>query len=178
MVCPTSYEIAAPFYPLISLYYLFRSCLDSCCFQDSCTLWFLKLRISLLTVDEVRRLEFYLLWAWVLKSMSVAPKNLYWLGQTYFLICHERQNIHLHELGLYVTQNLMTDNKTKQVRPFCVLTCEYCLVILGLLMKCLKYSCRGKMKIKGSMSAAQKFTPDIFPKPAKLWAVPCGMCHC
>jgi len=27
---------------------------------------------------------------------------------------------------------------------------------------------RGKMKIKGSMSAAQKFTPDIFPKPAKL----------
>jgi hypothetical protein len=28
--------------------------------------------------------------------------------------------------------------------------------------------CRGKMKIKGSMSAAQKFTPDIFPKPSKL----------
>ncbi|XP_039144471.1 non-specific lipid-transfer protein-like 1 [Dioscorea cayenensis subsp. rotundata] len=27
---------------------------------------------------------------------------------------------------------------------------------------------RGKMKIKGSMSAAQKFTPDIFPKPSKL----------
>ncbi|BFI24908.1 hypothetical protein AXG93_4368s1440 [Marchantia polymorpha subsp. ruderalis] len=27
---------------------------------------------------------------------------------------------------------------------------------------------RGKMKIKGSMGAAQKFTPDIFPKPAKL----------
>eukprot|EP00271_Cylindrocystis_brebissonii_P011007 TRINITY_DN27646_c0_g1_i1.p1 TRINITY_DN27646_c0_g1~~TRINITY_DN27646_c0_g1_i1.p1 ORF type:complete len:132 (+),score=41.73 TRINITY_DN27646_c0_g1_i1:344-739(+) len=27
---------------------------------------------------------------------------------------------------------------------------------------------RGKMKIKGSMKAAQKFTPDIFPKPAKL----------
>jgi len=27
---------------------------------------------------------------------------------------------------------------------------------------------RGKMKIKGSMSAAQKFTPEIFPKPAKL----------
>eukprot|EP00252_Welwitschia_mirabilis_P015053 TRINITY_DN33187_c0_g1_i1.p1 TRINITY_DN33187_c0_g1~~TRINITY_DN33187_c0_g1_i1.p1 ORF type:complete len:133 (-),score=21.41 TRINITY_DN33187_c0_g1_i1:195-593(-) len=27
---------------------------------------------------------------------------------------------------------------------------------------------RGKMKIKGSISAAQKFTPDIFPKPAKL----------
>eukprot|EP00249_Psilotum_nudum_P002787 c15928_g1_i2 orf=510-896(-) len=27
---------------------------------------------------------------------------------------------------------------------------------------------RGKMKVKGSMSAAQKFTPDIFPKPAKL----------
>lgn len=27
---------------------------------------------------------------------------------------------------------------------------------------------RGKMKIKGSMSAAQKFSPEIFPKPAKL----------
>ncbi|KAJ3695893.1 hypothetical protein LUZ60_001270 [Juncus effusus] len=27
---------------------------------------------------------------------------------------------------------------------------------------------RGNMKIKGSISAAQKFTPDIFPKPAKL----------
>eukprot|EP00475_Leptophrys_vorax_P030774 TRINITY_DN4631_c0_g1_i1.p1 TRINITY_DN4631_c0_g1~~TRINITY_DN4631_c0_g1_i1.p1 ORF type:complete len:129 (-),score=28.83 TRINITY_DN4631_c0_g1_i1:168-554(-) len=27
---------------------------------------------------------------------------------------------------------------------------------------------RGKMKIKGSMKAAQKFTPDIFPKPSKL----------
>lgn len=25
------------------------------------------------------------------------------------------------------------------------------------------------MKIKGSLSAAQKFTPDIFPKPSKLW---------
>ncbi|KAM7279061.1 hypothetical protein ACFE04_006195 [Oxalis oulophora] len=27
---------------------------------------------------------------------------------------------------------------------------------------------RGAMKIKGSISAAQKFTPDIFPKPAKM----------
>ncbi|KAJ1699753.1 hypothetical protein LUZ63_008265 [Rhynchospora breviuscula] len=27
---------------------------------------------------------------------------------------------------------------------------------------------RGNMKIKGSISAAQKFTPDIFPKPSKL----------
>ncbi|KAK9112773.1 hypothetical protein Scep_020292 [Stephania cephalantha] len=27
---------------------------------------------------------------------------------------------------------------------------------------------RGAMKIKGSISAAQKFTPDIFPKPSKL----------
>ena len=27
---------------------------------------------------------------------------------------------------------------------------------------------RGLMKIKGSISAAQKFTPDIFPKPAKM----------
>ncbi|XP_050211513.1 sterol carrier protein 2 [Mercurialis annua] len=27
---------------------------------------------------------------------------------------------------------------------------------------------RGALKIKGSLSAAQKFTPDIFPKPAKL----------
>uniref|UniRef100_A0A1D1YP44 Peroxisomal multifunctional enzyme A n=1 Tax=Anthurium amnicola TaxID=1678845 RepID=A0A1D1YP44_9ARAE len=27
---------------------------------------------------------------------------------------------------------------------------------------------RGAMKIKGSMSAALKFTPDIFPKPSKL----------
>ncbi|CAM6115621.1 unnamed protein product [Calypogeia fissa] len=27
---------------------------------------------------------------------------------------------------------------------------------------------RGKMRIKGSMAAAQKFTPDIFPKPSKL----------
>ncbi|KAK5845534.1 Peroxisomal multifunctional enzyme type 2 [Gossypium arboreum] len=27
---------------------------------------------------------------------------------------------------------------------------------------------RGAMKIKGSLSAAQKFTPDIFPKPAKM----------
>ncbi|KAF3552324.1 hypothetical protein DY000_02003473 [Brassica cretica] len=26
----------------------------------------------------------------------------------------------------------------------------------------------GAMKIKGSLSAAQKFTPDIFPKPSKL----------
>lgn len=28
---------------------------------------------------------------------------------------------------------------------------------------------RGAMKIKGSLSAATKFTPDIFPKPAKMW---------
>ncbi|KAJ8748071.1 hypothetical protein K2173_019883 [Erythroxylum novogranatense] len=27
---------------------------------------------------------------------------------------------------------------------------------------------RGTLKIKGSLSAAQKLTPDIFPKPAKL----------
>ncbi|CAA7401609.1 unnamed protein product [Spirodela intermedia] len=27
---------------------------------------------------------------------------------------------------------------------------------------------RGAMKIKGSITAAQKFTPDIFPKPSKL----------
>ncbi|XP_034589026.1 sterol carrier protein 2 [Setaria viridis] len=27
---------------------------------------------------------------------------------------------------------------------------------------------RGAIKIKGSIAAAQKFTPDIFPKPAKL----------
>ncbi|MBA0809990.1 hypothetical protein Gohar_002013 [Gossypium harknessii] len=27
---------------------------------------------------------------------------------------------------------------------------------------------RGLMKIKGSLSLAQKFTPDIFPKPAKM----------
>ncbi|MFQ6621844.1 hypothetical protein Gotur_002518 [Gossypium turneri] len=27
---------------------------------------------------------------------------------------------------------------------------------------------KGAMKIKGSLSAAQKFTPDIFPKPAKM----------
>ncbi|KAG6506026.1 hypothetical protein ZIOFF_031341 [Zingiber officinale] len=27
---------------------------------------------------------------------------------------------------------------------------------------------RGAMKIKGSISVAQKFTPDIFPKPSKL----------
>ncbi|OWM80725.1 non-specific lipid-transfer protein-like 1 [Punica granatum] len=27
---------------------------------------------------------------------------------------------------------------------------------------------RGAMKIRGSLSAAQKFTPDIFPKPSKL----------
>ncbi|KAK1301759.1 hypothetical protein QJS10_CPB12g01642 [Acorus calamus] len=27
---------------------------------------------------------------------------------------------------------------------------------------------RGAMKIKGSLAAAQKFTPDIFPKPSKL----------
>ncbi|KAI3865825.1 hypothetical protein MKW98_004400 [Papaver atlanticum] len=27
---------------------------------------------------------------------------------------------------------------------------------------------RGKMKVKGSLSAAQKFTPDIFPKPSKM----------
>ncbi|CAL8996370.1 peroxisomal multifunctional enzyme type 2 [Prunus yedoensis var. nudiflora] len=27
---------------------------------------------------------------------------------------------------------------------------------------------RGAMKIKGSLSAATKFTPDIFPKPAKM----------
>lgn len=29
---------------------------------------------------------------------------------------------------------------------------------------------RGALKIKGSITAAQKFTPDIFPKPAKLWS--------
>ncbi|MBA0676512.1 hypothetical protein Goari_017987 [Gossypium aridum] len=27
---------------------------------------------------------------------------------------------------------------------------------------------RGAMKIKGSLSAAQKFTPDVFPKPTKM----------
>lgn len=27
---------------------------------------------------------------------------------------------------------------------------------------------RGKMKVNGSMSAAQQFTPDVFPKPSKL----------
>lgn len=34
---------------------------------------------------------------------------------------------------------------------------------------------RGSMKIKGSISAAQKFTPDIFPKPSKMWAVMISM---
>jgi hypothetical protein len=28
---------------------------------------------------------------------------------------------------------------------------------------------QGKMKIKGNMQAAMKFTPDLFPKDAKLW---------
>ncbi|KAF5758950.1 putative hydro-lyase [Helianthus annuus] len=27
---------------------------------------------------------------------------------------------------------------------------------------------RGAIKVKGSLSAAQKFTPDIFPKPSKM----------
>ncbi|XP_057423207.1 sterol carrier protein 2 [Lotus japonicus] len=27
---------------------------------------------------------------------------------------------------------------------------------------------RGAMKVKGSLSAAQKFTPDVFPKPSKM----------
>ncbi|KAH9758259.1 hypothetical protein WN944_008576 [Citrus x changshan-huyou] len=27
---------------------------------------------------------------------------------------------------------------------------------------------RGLMKVKGSLSAAQKFTPDLFPKPSKM----------
>ncbi|XP_024968857.1 peroxisomal multifunctional enzyme A-like [Cynara cardunculus var. scolymus] len=27
---------------------------------------------------------------------------------------------------------------------------------------------RGVMKVKGSLSAAQKFTPDIFPQPSKM----------
>ncbi|KAI3758944.1 hypothetical protein L6452_06517 [Arctium lappa] len=27
---------------------------------------------------------------------------------------------------------------------------------------------RGAMKVKGSLSAAQKFTPDIFPQPSKM----------
>ncbi|KAF9610207.1 hypothetical protein IFM89_021145, partial [Coptis chinensis] len=30
------------------------------------------------------------------------------------------------------------------------------------------YGYRGAMKIKGSLSVAQKFTPDIFPKPSKM----------
>ena len=30
---------------------------------------------------------------------------------------------------------------------------------------------KGKMKIKGNMQAAMKFTPDVLPKDAKLWAV-------
>ncbi|KVI06652.1 hypothetical protein Ccrd_014997 [Cynara cardunculus var. scolymus] len=29
-------------------------------------------------------------------------------------------------------------------------------------------SSRGVMKVKGSLSAAQKFTPDIFPQPSKM----------
>ena len=29
---------------------------------------------------------------------------------------------------------------------------------------------QGKMKIKGNMQAAMKFTPDLFPKDAKLWS--------
>ncbi|KAK1407611.1 hypothetical protein QVD17_39231 [Tagetes erecta] len=32
---------------------------------------------------------------------------------------------------------------------------------------------RGKMKVKGSLSAAQKFTPDIFPKPSKIFDRTC-----
>jgi len=28
---------------------------------------------------------------------------------------------------------------------------------------------QGKMKIKGNMGAAQKFTPDTFPNISKLW---------
>ncbi len=28
---------------------------------------------------------------------------------------------------------------------------------------------QGKMKIKGNMAAAQKFTPDTFPQSSKLW---------
>lgn len=29
---------------------------------------------------------------------------------------------------------------------------------------------QGKMKIKGNMGAAQKFTPDTFPEVSKLWS--------
>jgi hypothetical protein len=28
---------------------------------------------------------------------------------------------------------------------------------------------QGKMKIKGNMGAAQKFTPETFPNVSKLW---------
>ncbi|KAM7521017.1 hypothetical protein LguiB_019979 [Lonicera macranthoides] len=28
---------------------------------------------------------------------------------------------------------------------------------------------KGAMKVNGSLSAAQKFTPDIFPKPSKIF---------
>ena len=30
---------------------------------------------------------------------------------------------------------------------------------------------QGKMKIKGNMGAAQKFTPDTFPQTSKLWSL-------
>lgn len=43
-----------------------------------------------------------------------------------------------------------------------------CLCIRVLVSDVVVNGCRGAMKIKGSLSAAQKFTPDIFPKPSKL----------
>lgn len=43
-----------------------------------------------------------------------------------------------------------------------------CLCICVLVSDVVVNGCRGAMKIKGSLSAAQKFTPDIFPKPSKL----------
>lgn len=53
----------------------------------------------------------------------------------------------------------------------CVLVCIWDIPCDNMNICSLRQICplsRGKMKIKGSMGAAQKFTPDIFPKPAKL----------
>jgi hypothetical protein len=60
------------------------------------------------------------------------------------------------------------DISTRDLFPFFFLRFDFSLFIHSLVSVVVAYEYRGAMKIKGSLSAAQKFTPDIFPKPSKM----------
>jgi hypothetical protein len=61
------------------------------------------------------------------------------------------------------------DISTRDLFPFFFLRFGFSFLSIHFLVSVVvMYEYRGAMKIKGSLSAAQKFTPDIFPKPSKM----------